>query len=196
MKTVQSLHLEPKSYTTLTAANAERIVVVTGASSNHFVESKAMIKSVQKYMPDRPIIYYDLGLTKSQASEVRSWCSVKLRKFGNSAYPTYVTKHLRCYAFKLLIIQEILREFPGLMWLDASVRLLGSNFSAAFAKAVENDGFEMINKGINEIFTVTHPALYEFLPTNVQRLKHTHIIGAGFMLIYNTYATFSNILRW
>ena len=82
------------------------------------------------------------------------------------------------------------------MWLDASVRLVGSNFSAAFAKAVENDGFEIINMGKNAIFTVTHPALYEFLPTNVQRLKHTHIMASGFMLIYNTYATFSNILRW
>ena len=71
MKTVRALHLEPKSYTTLTAANAERIVVVTGASRDHFEESKGMVDSVQKYMPGRRIIYYDLGLTKSQASEVK-----------------------------------------------------------------------------------------------------------------------------
>ena len=80
--------------------------------------------------------------------------------------------------------------------MDVSVRLLGSNFSAAFTKAVENDGFEIINRGSNTIFTVTHPDLYEFLPTNVERLKHTRIMASGLMLIYNTYATFSNILRW
>ena len=80
--------------------------------------------------------------------------------------------------------------------MDASVRLVGSNFSAAFAKAVENDGYEIINRGRNTIFTVTHADLYEFLPTNVERLKHTRIMGSGFMLMYNTYATFSNILRW
>ena len=76
MKTVQSLHTEPKSYTTLTAANTEQIVVVTGASSTHFDESKGLIESFRKYMPDRPIIYYDLGLTKSQASEVKRTPSV------------------------------------------------------------------------------------------------------------------------
>ena len=76
MKTVQSLHLEPKSYTTLTAANAERVVVVTAASSDHFKESKVMIESVQKYMPGRRIIYYDLSLNESQASEVTRTPSV------------------------------------------------------------------------------------------------------------------------
>ena len=80
--------------------------------------------------------------------------------------------------------------------MDSSVRLVGNNFSAAFSKAVENDGFEIINLGTNAIFTVTHPALYEFLPTNLQRLKHTRMMASGFMLIYNTYATFSNNLRW
>ena len=82
------------------------------------------------------------------------------------------------------------------MWMDASVRLRGSNFSAAFAKAVENDGFVIINLGKSPIYRVTHPDLYEFLPTNVERLKHTLIMASGFMLMYNTYATFSNILRW
>ena len=37
--------------------------------------------------------------------QVKSWCSVELRKFGNPAYPKHVTENLKIYAFKLLIIQ-------------------------------------------------------------------------------------------
>ena len=72
IETVQSLHLLPDSFTTLTAANAGQVVIVTGASSNHFIESKGMIASVQKYKPDSRIIYYDLGLKPTQAKEVRN----------------------------------------------------------------------------------------------------------------------------
>ncbi|KAI0243290.1 hypothetical protein LSAT2_016540 [Lamellibrachia satsuma] len=196
IETVQSLHLLPDSFTTLTAANAGQVVIVTGASSDHFLESMAMIASVQKYKPDSRIIYYDLGLKSKQAKKVRTWCQVTLRKFGNPAYPKHVTEKLRCYAFKLLIVQEVLREFPGMFWMDASIRLLGSDFSEAYDKAVQNGGFVIINRGRNKIFTVTHPNLYEFLPTNIERLKQTQIMASGFMLIYNTHATFKTILRW
>lgn len=51
LKTVRSLHLVPDSFTTLTAANAEQVIVVTGASNNHFVESKGIVASAQKYRP-------------------------------------------------------------------------------------------------------------------------------------------------
>ena len=54
----------------------------------------------------------------------------------------------------------------------------------------------IINTGRNKIFTVTHPNLYEFLPTNVERLKQTQIMASGLMLIYNTHATFRTILCW
>ena len=71
IETVQSLHLLPDSFTTLTAANAGQVVIVTAASSDHFLESMAMIASVQKYKPDSRIIYYDLGLKSKQAKKVR-----------------------------------------------------------------------------------------------------------------------------
>ena len=83
-----------------------------------------------------------------------------------------------------------------MFWMDASVRLKGSDLSAAYAKAVETNGFVIINNGSNNIFTVTHPNLYEYMPSNTERLKKTFIRASGLMLIYNTFETFNNYLLW
>ena len=83
-----------------------------------------------------------------------------------------------------------------MFWMDASVRLRGIDLSAAYAKAIQTNGFVIINKGSNTIFTVTHPNLYEYIPTNAERLKRTWIRASGLMLIYNTVETFNNYLLW
>ena len=72
LETLRLLHVIPESFTTLTSANADNVVFVTAASSNHFVESKNLITSVQTFAPGRLIVYYDLGLKPTQAKEVRS----------------------------------------------------------------------------------------------------------------------------
>ena len=72
LETVRALRVIPESFTTLTAGNADNVVIVTAASSDHFNESKDLITSLQRFMPGRLIVYYDLGLDASQAKEVRS----------------------------------------------------------------------------------------------------------------------------
>ena len=71
LETVRALRVIPESFTTLTAGNADNVVIATAASSDHFNESKDLITSLQTFMPGRLIVYYDLGLDPTQAKEVR-----------------------------------------------------------------------------------------------------------------------------
>ena len=45
-------------------------VFVMAASSNHFNESVDAVASIQTLMPEKPIIYFDLGLEKNHVKEV------------------------------------------------------------------------------------------------------------------------------
>ncbi len=64
------LHLPPKRFKILTRENVKDFVFVTADSKGHFKESIDGIASLQKYFPDRRIIYYDIGLSSDQRKEV------------------------------------------------------------------------------------------------------------------------------
>ena len=48
----------------------DRTTVITGVSDNHLAESLFMIGSVQKFWPNKTIIFYDLGLKPSGVEQV------------------------------------------------------------------------------------------------------------------------------
>ena len=107
-----------------------RLVVVTALSSNHFNESKDMIASVQKYLPQTKIILYDLGLTEDEKLSVSEYCNVEVRPMDWDRYPSYVT-YLYNFAWKPLIVEEVSHESDVILYGDASLRVVSSDINAA-----------------------------------------------------------------
>ena len=68
--TLYRMKLPPNQFVSLNEHNTNKFVFVTGASKNHFNESKDAIGSVQAYFPGRKIYYYDLGLNEDQKNQV------------------------------------------------------------------------------------------------------------------------------
>ena len=58
------------SYHTLTPDKMADFVFVTAASSNHFAESVDAIASIQTLMPEKKILYFDIGLKADQIAQV------------------------------------------------------------------------------------------------------------------------------
>ena len=58
------------------------LVIVSGFSSNHFLEAQDMIGSVHHFLPDTIIIIYDLGLNDDQRSELKTFENVEIKKPG------------------------------------------------------------------------------------------------------------------
>ena len=98
-----------------------KLVMVTGISSNHFTESKAFFGSVHEHMPKTKIIVYDIGLTDSQVSTLKTYCNIEIRKFNFQKHPKYF-KNLKNYAWKTAVVKEISEEFELILFCDASIR--------------------------------------------------------------------------
>jgi hypothetical protein len=67
-----SMSMPASNFSILDNDTIRDFVFVTGASSNHFQETKDAIAGVQTHMPGYKLLYYDLGLTPVQIKEVLS----------------------------------------------------------------------------------------------------------------------------
>ncbi len=67
---LRNLGIPPTQFTDAPIESMRDFVYVTGADRSHFVESQDMVASIQKYSPDKEIIFFDLGLTQQQREEV------------------------------------------------------------------------------------------------------------------------------
>ncbi|XP_071095238.1 uncharacterized protein [Haliotis cracherodii] len=108
----------------------KRLVIVTGASSDHYYESQGLIHSVhQNVFPELAnltLIYYDLGLKDWQRHELRKHCRCQIRTFPFALMPVRL-QNLQCYTWKAFIIQAHIRSADVIIWADAAVRFLKSS---------------------------------------------------------------------
>ena len=79
-----------------------------------------MIGSVQKCLPDKKVIVYDLGLTSSQRTELNSYCNVELRLFPFDIYEPFI-KNLGYYSWKVVIAKILSQEYNVIMYGDSIV---------------------------------------------------------------------------
>ncbi|KAK2186416.1 hypothetical protein NP493_201g04025 [Ridgeia piscesae] len=187
--------LPPTTYADLSTDTLQQYVVVTGASSDHFRESVDAVASVQTNMPTRKIIYYDLGLTQAQIAQLKSWCNIEYRQFNTSRYPA-VVKNLHHYAWKPLIIQDVLRKYPAVFWMDASFRWMTPNMTQLYQRARDSDGFVLFGPTGHSNFAVTHPGMFRYLTTNIEKQKQTQQFGATAAFVVNTRSNFDEVLWW
>lgn len=103
-------------------------VILTAASSDHYHESQALFESIHKTLTplyrDVKIIFYDIGLTAHQHAVMKKYCRCEVRKFPFSDFEPHI-RELRGYAWKPLMILEVLKEHDFVMYLDACIRFSG-----------------------------------------------------------------------
>ncbi|KAI0216005.1 hypothetical protein LSAT2_031932 [Lamellibrachia satsuma] len=183
------------SYHTLAPDKMADFVFVTAASSNHFAESVDAIAAIQTLMPQKKIMYFDIGLKAEQIAQVKSWCSVTYRYFNLDRLPMFAS-NLRICAWKPFVIETALREHSAVFWIDASFRIKGTDLSAAYRVARKNGGYVIFFRSGHSNFAVTHPGMYRYLSTDVNAQKKIVQFGGGMMLIYRTEKVFRDILWW
>lgn len=119
------------------------------------------------------------------------------RKFEFEKYPPHI-KNLRNYAWKLLLIGELLSEFDGVMWIDSSMRIYG-HFDHILERMVcFNSGalFFLKIEGGHSIAMATHPGMIEYFPiTPKEGLTETMLLG-GTILLFNTEDVKEHIMKW
>ncbi|KAL3883571.1 hypothetical protein ACJMK2_029822 [Sinanodonta woodiana] len=147
-------------------------VIVTAASSNHFLEVQAQMQNLH--------------------SVVKKHCRCEYRLFPFDKYPEHL-KILKGYTFKPLIAQIVLNEYGFVMWIDASIRFLTGDLDSLFEMAMK-DGIKIISGGLGVGYR-TDSATFKFLREDPCLIADKNEIQTGFFLIYRTRFTIETILR-
>ncbi|XP_046574165.1 uncharacterized protein LOC124282256 [Haliotis rubra] len=118
--------------------SGKRVLIITGASSDHFLESQGLIQSLhQNVFPELnnyTFVYYDLGLKAKQIQQLKKHCQCEVRRFPVEKMPPMHQK-LRCYTWKAFIIEANIRLADILIWADASVRFHKSTIGPLLKEA-------------------------------------------------------------
>ena len=141
------------------------VAPVTACSSNHYEEFKPHVEDFRKSFPGKKCFFYDLGLRDKQIKEVKNMPNLEYRKFDFNAYPQHV-RNLRNYAWKTLIIQEMLSEFDGTIWFDSSVKFLGNltNNIIELMSRHNTGAVFYLPPTSHSIIAATHPGMLEYFP--------------------------------
>ena len=91
-------------------------------------------------------------------------------------------------------MQDALLEYPGVFWIDSSVRLHASS-DVIYDDVVRTNGGLFFSSTGHSSFAVTHQMMYEFLPSNQGALKRTEQ-RESVMLLFRTKFMYENILFW
>ncbi|GFN88573.1 hypothetical protein PoB_001507900 [Plakobranchus ocellatus] len=101
------------------------VIIVTGASSNHYLESQALLDNLHNHLlphlKNFTFLYYDLGLDPLQRQHMASICKCVLLDFPFHLLPDLVSL-LKCYTWKPLVVSAAIQRAELVFWVDASIR--------------------------------------------------------------------------
>ncbi|KAL3883552.1 hypothetical protein ACJMK2_029805 [Sinanodonta woodiana] len=171
-------------------------VIVTAASSNHFMEVQAQMQNLHSVVFPKyknvKFIFYDIGLSENETEMVKKHCRCEYRLFPFEKYPEHV-RILKGYTFKPLIAQIVLNEYGFVLWIDASIRYLTGDLDSLFEMAMK-DGIKIISGGFGVGYR-TDPATFKSLREDPCLFADKNEIQTGFFLIYRTRFTIETIMR-
>ena len=174
-----------------------RLVVMTGISSNHFKESRDMIASVQKFLPNTKLIVYDLGLNDNQRKTMLTYCNVELRTFHFELYPPHV-KELFKYAWKPIMHRDVAEEYEVILYGDASMRLKG-NFKDTVLPLLQMFPYVPGNVFLHcSIISMTHEGMLNYLNVSRQEVADVliHTIQATLHTVWATQQIKEKLIKY
>uniref|UniRef100_A0A0K0EAF1 Glycosyltransferase family 92 protein n=1 Tax=Strongyloides stercoralis TaxID=6248 RepID=A0A0K0EAF1_STRER len=128
-------YLNESNYVDLSKTPVSKVKIVTAITEDHVNEITLLLLSFKKYFPKEIMIVYDLGLSNGTVKELKSLNFVEYRKFNFSMYPPNVST-VKTYGFKFLVVSEVLKDYPSVMWVDACVRFKKKNFMERVNKLI------------------------------------------------------------
>jgi len=109
-------------------AKKSGVVFATAATQNHFYSVQYLVVNAKRVDPQRQIVVYDLGFDLERQALLQCSGNVIVRRFPYEKYPAFVNATINAgqYAWKPLLIQQLLSEWDGVIWSDAGNRYLTS----------------------------------------------------------------------
>jgi hypothetical protein len=139
------------------------MVIVSGANSAYFEGLKNLAASLRFWAPHRQLVVYNLGMTRDELVEVKSWPNVEQLHWPDgipNSYPKHVQHDLKNYAWKSIVINETVHEYKSIFWLDA-----GATFTSPvdpIEEILQRHGLFLVKGQDDHMKHLSHPATYQW----------------------------------
>ena len=175
--------------------------LLTGLSSNHFIEHKQSIVTAWKHFKNASVVIYDLGLDEDQVEFFKNDTRYIYKKFDFEKYPEHV-KYLQNMSFKVLSLMECLISYQICIWFDTSILFKRSAVMLTYKYVLSNKSsfvFYIKSTGHNTAYA-THPMMFAYLPSNITRFNQPGNNGlmsqGGAIILLNTQELKHKIMKF
>ena len=143
------------------------MIIITGASDNHYLTLINMINSFIKYNDNHKLIIYNLGLEEIKWNNIKEKYNNQnfiFKIFDYSKYPEWFNINIEAgqYAWKPTIIYNTFLEYKEeiIVWMDAG-NLIYENLKKMEQFITENHIYSSISSG--DIKKWTHPSTIQYM---------------------------------
>ena len=139
----------------------EELTIVTGANAAYFRGLKNLVGSLYVLAPGYSVVVYNLGLSEDQVLQVQKWPNTSLE--WPSGIPSNLPKHFskpKLYAWKPHIIEETVRRYGSILWLDAGNTVTGP--LDPLVHILRQEGAFLVKGQDSSMKIRSHPGTYEY----------------------------------
>ena len=152
------------------------IIFVTAAEKNYFDQLESLLKSYDKYLTNKLIIY-DIGLDEKQIQYLKdNFNNLNIIKFKFEQYPKFIGEYfddkLGNYAWKPIIVDKVIQQYKSkVVWLDAG-NLITKKI--IFLKIALTASGLVVPTSSNTIKDWTHSKTIEYVGINSKYLDNNN----------------------
>ena len=164
------------------------IIFVTAAEKNYFNQLESLLKSYNKYLSNK-LIVYDIGLTENQLKYLKNnFENFEIIKFQFNQYPKFIGEYfddkLGNYAWKPIIVDKVMNQHKSkVVWLDAGNLVTKK---VIFLKIALTASGLVVPTSSNTIKDWTHPRTIEYIGINRKYLSSNNYASGLIGFDYNS----------
>lgn len=164
-------------------------VVGTAMGSDQLARLPGFLEACQAHFPDHSVVVYALDLGPSELQTAQSMCNSSnctLRTLNFDFYPAHVS-NLKIYAYRPIIIQELVRDSGGLLWVEPDYQLTGAP-----------DPLRVVGRALREglaapwaaqpqpTSALTHLGMFEFLRVPREHFFFQRMVDPSVLLLFDS----------
>ncbi|XP_046342316.2 uncharacterized protein LOC124123093 [Haliotis rufescens] len=164
-----------------------RITFITAGSSDHYMESQALIKNLHLTVFPRlqnyTFFYYDIGLDPVEREQLQRLCLCEVKQYPLEKLPERLS-FIRGFTWKPIIINAHLSSTDYIVWVDSSVRFRTGQLNPMFAAArARGLAFSPVNK--YALAEHTSRDMFHYFGDSACQFSRYNEAEAGFQVLHN-----------
>uniref|UniRef100_A0A2R5LM73 Putative conserved secreted protein n=1 Tax=Ornithodoros turicata TaxID=34597 RepID=A0A2R5LM73_9ACAR len=162
-------------------------VVGTALTGEQLSRLPGFLEACQTHFADHPVAIYALDFSAAQVMTAHNLCNSSnctLRQLDFSFYPSHIS-NLKIYAYRPIVIQELLRQSGAVLWIDPEYQLSGS--PERVLDKVRREGLGAPQApGHQPTSALTHLGMFEYLHASREAFFFQRMINPTVLLVFDS----------